>query len=63
MEYFLFGIGDIFAFFDADKAVALVFDLGSVKETANTEESGLFRHVLGQLAKSFFNVGIKRFIG
>jgi len=44
MEYFPFGIGDIFAFFDADKAVTLVFDLRSVEETTNTEESGLFGH-------------------
>ena len=63
MENFLFGVSHIFRLFDADKAVALVFDLSSIKKTANTEESGLFGHVLGQLAKSFFNVGIKRFIG
>jgi len=44
MEYFPFGIGDIFAFFDADKAVTLVFDLRSVEETTNTEEAGLFGH-------------------
>jgi len=44
MEYFLFGIDDIFAFFDADKAVTLVFDLRSVEKTANAEESGLFCH-------------------
>jgi len=46
MEYFLFGIGDIFAFFDADKAVTLVFNLGSIEEPTNTEEAGLFRHSL-----------------
>ena len=44
MAYFPFGIGDIFAFFDADKAVTLVFDLRSVEETTNTEEAGLFGH-------------------
>lgn len=62
MEYFPFGIGDIFAFFDADKAVTLVFDLRSVEETTNTEEAGLFCHLVRSTFKSFFNMGIKRCI-
>lgn len=44
MEDFFFGIGDIFAFFDTDKTVTLVFDLGSIEETTDTEEAGLFGH-------------------
>ncbi len=49
MENFLFGIGDIFTFFDTDKAVTLVFDLGSIEETTNTEEAGFFAMYLLQL--------------
>jgi len=52
MEYFPFGIGDIFAFFDADKAVTLVFDLRSVEETTNTEEAGLFAHLVKSLRQN-----------
>lgn len=44
MENFHFSIGHFFRVFDTDKAVALVFDLSSIEETTNTEESGLFRH-------------------
>jgi hypothetical protein len=44
MEDFLFGISDIFAFFDTDKTVTLVFDLASVEEATDTEEAGLFGH-------------------
>ena len=46
MEDFFFAVSHLFTIFDTDKAVALVFDLGSVKETTNTEEAGLFGHVL-----------------
>jgi hypothetical protein len=46
MENFLFDVSDIFTFFDTDKAVALIFDLGSIKETTDTEEAGLFSHTL-----------------
>jgi len=45
MENFFFMVGHIFRLFDTDKAIALVFDLGSVKETANTQEAGLFGHL------------------
>ena len=45
MEDFHFSIGHLFAIFHTDKAFALVFDLGSVEETTNTEESGLFSHL------------------
>ena len=45
MEDFLFMVIHLFTIFDADKAVALVFDLCSIKETTNTEESGLFAHI------------------
>jgi len=62
MEYFPFGIGDIFAFFDADKAVTLVFDLRSVEEATNTEEAGLFGHFTKSTFKSIFNLRIKRCI-
>ena len=41
MENFHFSIGHLFAIFHTDKATTLVFDLGSVKEAAYTEESGL----------------------
>jgi len=41
MENFHFSIGHFFRVFDTLKTVALVFDLSSVEETANTEESGL----------------------
>ncbi len=41
---FFFEVIHLFAIFDTDKAFALVFDLGSVKETANAEEAGLFGH-------------------
>ena len=44
MEDFLFMVIHLFTIFDADEAVALVFDLGSVEEATNTEESGLFGH-------------------
>ncbi|ODN53383.1 hypothetical protein A9Z54_12315 [Acinetobacter sp. 51m] len=62
MEYFLFSIGDIFAFFDADKAVTLVFDLRSVEEATNTEEAGLFCHLVRSTFTSLKYVVIKRFI-
>ncbi len=41
---FFFVVSHLFAIFDTDKAFALVFDLGSVEEATNTEESGLFGH-------------------
>jgi len=44
MENFFFGVSHLFTIFDTDEAVALVFYLGSVKETTNTEKSGLFGH-------------------
>jgi len=44
MENFHFSIDHFFRVFNTDKAIALVFDLRSVKETANTEETGLFGH-------------------
>ena len=44
MENFHFSVGHLFAIFHTDKAITLVFDLGSVEETTNTEESGLFGH-------------------
>lgn len=37
MKNDLFAVDNLFAIFDADKAAALVFDLGSVKEATNTE--------------------------
>ena len=46
MENFLFGVDDIFSFFDTDEAVTLVFDLASVEEATNTEEAGVFGHYL-----------------
>lgn len=46
MEDFLFMVSHLFTIFDADEAVTLVFDLGSVEETADAEEAGLFGHVL-----------------
>ncbi|OIJ38856.1 hypothetical protein BK820_02770 [Acinetobacter sp. LCT-H3] len=46
MEDFLFIISHVFTIFDTDKTVALVFDLGSIEEPTNTEESGLFGHSL-----------------
>ena len=44
MEDFLFMVIHLFTIFDTDKTVALVFDLGSVKETTYAEEAGLFGH-------------------
>ncbi len=44
MEDFLFIVSYLFTIFDTDKAVTLVFDLGSVKEATDTEETGLFGH-------------------
>ncbi len=46
MEDYLFMVSYLFTIFDTDKTVALVFDLSSVTETTNTEESGLFGHSL-----------------
>lgn len=63
MEDFFFMVSHLFTIFDTDKAVTLVFDLSSVQETTNTEETGLFGHFLHQLAKVFFNVSITGFIG
>lgn len=42
MEDFFFMVSHLFTIFDTDKTVALVFDLGSIEEPTNTEESGLF---------------------
>lgn len=55
---FFFVVSHLFAIFDADKAFALVFDLGSVKETANAEEAGLFGHFTTSL-KSLLILAIK----
>ena len=52
MEDFHFSIGHLFSVFYTDKAVTLVFNLSSVEETTNTEESGLFGHLL----RSTFNL-------
>ena len=46
MEDFHFSIGHLFAIFHTDKAIALVFDLGSVKKTTYAEESRLLRHMI-----------------
>ena len=45
MENFHFSVGHLFTIFHTDKAVALVFDLGSVEEPTDTEEAGLFGHI------------------
>ena len=37
-------VSHLFSIFDADKAIALVFNLSSVQEATDTEESGLFWH-------------------
>ncbi len=44
MENLHFSVSHLFAIFDTDKAVALVFDLGSIQEATDTEEAGLFGH-------------------
>ena len=44
MKNFHFSIGHFFRVFNAYKAATLVFDLRSVEETTNTEETGLFGH-------------------
>ena len=44
MENLHFSVGHLFTIFHTDKAITLVFDLGSVEETTYTEESGLFGH-------------------
>lgn len=62
MENFHFSVGHFFSVFDTDKAIALVFDLSSIKETTYTEESGLFSHYYINFFKSFNNSWIKRFI-
>ncbi len=41
---FFFEVIHLFAIFDTDKAVTLVFDLSSVKETTYAEKAGLFGH-------------------
>ena len=41
---FFFVVSHLFAIFDANKAFTLVFDLGSVEETIDAEEAGLFGH-------------------
>lgn len=41
MENDLFTVDNSLAIFNVYKAVALVFNLGSVEEAANTEEAGL----------------------
>ena len=45
MENFHFSVGHLFTIFHTDKAITLVFDLSSVEETPNTEESRLFNHL------------------
>lgn len=62
MENFHFSVGHLFTIFHTDKTVTLVFDLSSIKETTNTEESGLFSHYYINFFKSFNNSRIKRFI-
>lgn len=52
MENFFFGVRHLFTIFNTDETVTLVFHLGSIEEPTNTEESGLFGHVLNQLFKS-----------
>ena len=47
MENFHFSISHVFRVFDTDEATALVFDLGSVEDTTNAEEAGLFGHCHG----------------
>lgn len=42
-----------FLMFDTDKAITLVFDLGSIQETTNTEEAGLFGHLISPI---FYNL-------
>ena len=53
MEDFTFVIGHLFGIFDTGEAITLVFDLGSIKETTNTEKSGLFGHFYINLLKHF----------
>lgn len=60
MEDFLFMVIHLFTIFDADKAVALVFDLGSIEETTNTEEAGFFCHVFTSTFHLFKYTWIER---
>ena len=50
---FLFMVSHVFSIFDTDKTVALVFDLSSIEETTDTEEAGLFGHVLTSTSLNF----------
>ncbi|OBX27496.1 hypothetical protein A9J31_09685 [Acinetobacter gandensis] len=58
MEDFLFMVIHLFTIFDSDKAVTLVFDLGSVEEATNTEEAGLFCHYYVNLFNHFSMCGL-----
>ena len=60
MKNDLFAVDNLFAIFDADKAAALVFDLGSVEEATNTEESGFFCHVFTSTFHLFKYTWIER---
>lgn len=63
MENFFFIVSHIFRFFDTDKTVALVFNLGSVEEPTNTEESGLFCHCYVNFLNHFSMWGLKGLLG
>src|SRR5690606_22461421 len=63
MENFFFIVSHIFRLFDTDKAIALVFNLGSIKETANTEETGLFCHCYINLLNHFLMCGLNDVLG
>lgn len=60
MEDFHFSIGHLFAIFHTDKAIALVFNLSSVKEATNAEKTGLFGHSINQLTIKYYLIRIKR---
>ena len=63
MENFFFIVSQIFRLFDADKTVALVFDLRSIEETTNTEESGLFCHFYINFLNHFSMCGLNDVLG
>lgn len=62
MENFLFVVAYLFAIFNTDKAVTLVFNSRTVKKATYAEESRLFRHFQTNLFKSFNNAWIKPII-
>lgn len=63
MEDIHFSIVNWLSIFGTGKAVPLIFNLSSIKETTNTEESGLFCHYYFNLLNHLLMWGIKRFIG